>query len=265
MSDTTTDAAPVEPAEPAKIDFEKAEFAEPAGEHVACGLCKKAITTEYWQWMGKILCETCREVVRRTTDDARRSATFGKAFLLGGVVALGCGIGYAIFVGLTQIQFALVTIGIGWAVGRAIQRVTRGFGSRKHQVLAVALTYFASTMGYFPAIIKAFSESAHHDDASAPAATSPSSVPAIPDTAAPVEAPPRPQGAERPSLAASIVVVTALSVGLMLAAPFLEMSSGISGLLGLLIIFFGLQTAWRVSRGVSAPVTGPHKVSAAAS
>jgi hypothetical protein len=267
MSDTTPDGTPDGASEPAKIDFEKAEFAEPSGEHVQCGICQRSITTEYWQCLGKILCDTCREGVRRSSEDAASGASFGKALLLGGGVAFGCGIGYAIFVGLTQIQFALVTIGIGWMVGRSIQRITRGFGGQKHQVLAVALTYFASTMGYAPAIYKAITNSAQNSEHDAETSTA-TPAPAAPGTTAPTETPRSPERADPPASPSSggggpsLVIALVFLVGLMLAAPFLELSGGFSGIIGLLIIFFGLQTAWRVSRGVQANITGPHKVAA---
>jgi hypothetical protein len=267
MSDETP-ATAAGAAEPAPIDFERAEFAEPAREHVECGLCNRAIATEYWQYLGKILCGPCREGVSRSVADARRGATFGKAFLLAGGTALGCGIGYAIFVGLTNIHFALVTIGIGWAVGRVIQKVTRGFGSRRHQVLAVALTYFASSMGYFPAVVGALSKAGAPTEQTSegavpkPASTAPAAG------ADPGEAPPPPPPpSEAPSggsLAFTLVVGTVLVLGLTLAAPFFEISSGFSGVLGLLIIFFGLRTAWRVSKGLDGLVTGPHQIRGAA-
>jgi hypothetical protein len=47
-----------------------------------------------------------------------------------------------------------------------------------------------------------------------------------------------------------------------LAAPLLLLTEGFSGLLGALIIFFGLRTAWSVAKGVEASITGPHQVSA---
>jgi hypothetical protein len=272
-----TEVAKVEPEEAAaKIDFERADLGEQAGEHLACGLCTRVITTEYWQSVGKVLCEPCSELVRATAAAARRGATLGKAFLLGGAAALGCGIGYAIFVGLTQIQFALVTIGIGWAIGRSIQRVTRGFGGRKHQVLAVVLTYFASSMGYLPSVLKAFSNIAAEGSdqgaaaTTAPAAPAPSSAPTAAGTAAASEMPAPPPRETQPSapgglgLAASLVLAALFATLIMLAAPILEVSSGFSGLLGVLIIFFGLRTAWRVSKGVEATVTGPYKVAAPA-
>ena len=255
MSDPSSTAPE---AEPAKIDFERAEFAEPAAAHVACGLCKRAIGAAYFQYLGKILCDACREGVQRSIADARRGATLGKAILLGGGAALACGIGYAIFVGVTKIHFALVTIAIGWAVARVIQKVTRGFGGVRHQVLAVALTYFATSMGYLPAIFEGLSNAGHATEqtvAGAPGAA-----------AAPAPAPAEADGAKGgPGLLVSLAFLTAITTALTLAAPFLDLSSGFSGILGLLIIFFGLRTAWRVSKGVDAPITGPHALAPAGS
>ena len=271
MSDTTPETKAASAEDAAPIDFERAEFAEPAAEQLQCATCQQPIATEYWQCLGKILCDSCREGVERAASDARRGATMGRAVLVGGGAALACGIGYAVFVGVTHIHFALVTIGIGWAVGRAIQHVTRGFGSRKHQVLAVALTYFASSMGYYPAVLKAIGGSGSADKAAVVSTSAPSAQPssAQPSAGQPsaqeTPAPVKPSDSNPgggPGLAASLAIFIAFSVGIALAAPFLEITSGLSGLLGALIIFFGLRTAWRVAQGVEAPVTGPHKVTA---
>jgi hypothetical protein len=246
-----------------EIDFEHAEIAD-GGQGVACATCRQPIATEYWQFLDKILCEGCRDQVGRAESAARGGAALGKSLLRGGAVAFGCGVAYAIFVGVTSIQFALITIGIGWAVGTAIQKVTGGFGTRRHQVLAVALTYFASSMGYLPAIFKGLSQSAAtHQVEGAPASTataapSPTSAPADAPPAAPTPASaPREQGG---GVGFALLVLTVFSVVFMLAAPIIEITSGFSGILGALIIFFGLQTAWRTSRGVGARLTGPYRV-----
>lgn len=274
MNDPTPDAPP----EPAPLDFDRAEPASdkaaPAGpgpqrHGVACGLCGQEITTEYWQSLGKILCDTCRAAVEHTHAAAHGGGTFGKALLLGGGAALGCGIGYAVFVGVSQIQFALVTIGMGWAIGRVIHKTTRGFGGLRYQVLAVALTYFASTMGYLPAVLKGFSQLGNHAAQSAgaagPKAASTPSAPPSPSMAEPAAADPDPAAAPAPAggkhgFGVSLLIFTAFSGLVMLAAPFLELGEGFSGLLGLLIIFFGMRTAWRVSKGVAVVVTGPHRL-----
>jgi hypothetical protein len=257
---------PIEPnAEPAPIDFDRAEYEEPAAAHVQCGLCKGAITTQYWQTLGKILCADCREIVQKSADGAKKGATLGKAFLYGAGAALGCGIGYAVFVGLTSIQFALITVGIGYVVGRAILKATRGFGSRRHQVMAVVFTYFASSMGYFPAAVQAIREMASHaEQRGASSATAADPAPPSPGaTASPAGAPPVLEGTPdrpRPSLGVALLFTAGVTLFLILAAPFLEISNGISGILGLLIIFFGLRTAWRISKGVQPTITGPHQV-----
>jgi hypothetical protein len=273
--------APAEPAEasdapPAveKIDFDRAELDEPKDDHVECGLCKRTIHTEYWQALGKVLCASCRKAMEQTTANANGGAAFGKAFLYGGGAAIACGTGYAIFVGLSHIQFALVTIGIGWAVGTAIQKVTRGFGGRKHQILAVALTYFATTMSYFPGIVQELRDMSHgHAQSSGSSAPGPAGAPApAPVDNRPTTAPAKaPDAVETPEKSPSsmspgvaILLFVTFCTALMLAAPFLALSagSGASGLLGLLIIFFGLRMAWRISKGVQATITGPHRVSA---
>ncbi|MDI1475321.1 hypothetical protein [Polyangium sp. y55x31] len=221
--------APATPEAPAKLDFERAEFGEPATKHVQCGICESAITTAYYQLLDKVLCSSCRDGVQRSVEDARSGSAFGKAFLQAGAVAFGLGLVYALFVHLTHIQLALATIGIGLLVGRVVQRVTRGFGSTKHQVLAVVLTYLASAMGYLPVILGAFGKG----DA----------------------------GEQSLGLVGGLLYV-ALTAALTLAAPILDITSGFSGVLGALIIFFGLRTAWQASRGVGGPVaiSGPYQV-----
>jgi len=221
-------ATPEAPETPAKLDFERAEFGEPAARHVQCSACQSAITTAYYQILDKVLCGSCRDAVNRSSEDARSGAAFGKAFLLAGAVALGCGVVYALFVHFTRIQLALATIGIGFLVGRVVQSVTRGFGSTKHQVLAVVLTYLASAMGYLPSIVAAMNAG---DDG------------------------------QSLGLVGSILYVVFVSA-FTLAAPLLDITSGLSGVLGVLIIFFGLRTAWQVSRGLGGPVaiSGPYQV-----
>lgn len=273
MQDTEAAAARVEPETPASLDLEHAQFDEPARDHVACSFCERAITTEYWQFQGKILCEACRKGLGLAVHQGRAHATFAKAALFGGLTALGCGVGYAIFTGLTRIQFALVTIGIGIIVGRAIQRATRGFGGTRHQVLAVALTYAASAMSYTPSVYRALTSTSEHAEAGSGAALGGA------DAQAPAEAPAASMADARsdatsksaeesasktggPSVTLGLLILGAFTAAFSLAAPFLEISEGFSGLLGLLIIFFGLHAAWRAAAGVGGSITGPHQISA---
>ncbi|MDI3290158.1 hypothetical protein [Polyangium sp. 15x6] len=239
MTEATLDTKPAEPEAPAapeapaKLDFERAEFGEPAATHVQCGICASAITTAYYQLLDKVLCSSCRDGVQRSVEDARSGAAFGKAFLQAGAVAFGLGLVYALFVHFTHIQLALVTIGIGLLVGRTVQRVTRGFGSTRHQVLAVVLTYLGSAMGYLPVILAELNS-----------------------------------GDGESAAGALVFVIRFVVISLLtLAVPILDIANGISGVLGALIIFFGLRTAWQASRGVGGPVaiSGPYQVNASPS
>jgi hypothetical protein len=89
---------------------------------------------------------------------ANTGAAFGKAVLLGGLTAIGCGIGYAVFVSVTRMQLALITIGIAYVVASVVRKASGGFSGPRFQVLAVVLTYLASTMGYAPGLLTALRE-----------------------------------------------------------------------------------------------------------
>jgi hypothetical protein len=182
-------------------------------------------------------------------------APFAPALVAGTAVAFACGVGYAILAWLTHLLLSLATIGIGWAVGSTIRRVTRGHGRRRHQVLAVALTYCASSMGYLPSVASGLADEVQRANQVAPAASTlpaASTPSAAPASGAPEQTSP-PSGTEpsEPSglgliigLAASAVVIGVLT----LAGPLLDLANGFGALVGLVIMLFGLRAAWRTSQ-----------------
>jgi hypothetical protein len=249
------------------MQFDHAQFETSAPKGITCHVCTQSIPHRYWQFAGQPTCETCRDGVLRAVADAGTSGAFGRAALRAGLVALACGVGYAIFVGVTNIELALLTIGIGFLVGNAVQKVTRGFGTRRYQVLAVALTYLAVTMGYAVPVVRGLRQAATHetrDHSAPPPATSGSIPPAAepvppeaPDAPATSSAPAPPK--ERPGLG-TVFFALAVVVVLCLLAPFLGLTQGAGGLLSLAIIAFALHEAWRRSRGITPEFTGPHTV-----
>ncbi len=132
------------------------------------------------------------------------------------------------FVQVSSIQMSLLTIGIGYLVARVIRQASRGFSGRKFQVLAVVLTYVAATMGYLPAILKGLQSATASGGPMSPIAT---------------------------------VVSFVYLGGVMLAAPFLELTEAP---MGVIIIGIGLYEAWRLSRSVEVVFEGPFRVSPAA-
>jgi hypothetical protein len=175
----------------------------------------------------------------------------GKAVLSGGLMALACGVGYAVFVAVTKYQLALLTIGIGILVANAVRKASRGVGGTRFQVLAVVLTYLASAMGYFPAVWRGAAEGAEHAKSQAASGESRATGSST-DTAA------SGGSTEKTSLSEVVGAVAMLLVLLLaytLAAPFLA-----KDVLGLLIVGFGLWEAWRRSRASPLVIEGPFRV-----
>ncbi|MBI5517858.1 MAG: hypothetical protein HY909_29070 [Deltaproteobacteria bacterium] len=246
-----------EPQEPLSFDRADFEGATPVG--MPCAVCGGVARDEYFQFEGRPACGTCREAIDRSVAQAAKPGTFLHAAARAGAVALLCGAVYAAFVGVTHTELALLTLGIGYLVGRSIQGITRGFGTLRYQLLAVLLTYLASTMGYAVPIVRGLRQvqESHQTSPAGPAAPTaePSPRPSVPPSRAPAGA----STEEAPS-PARVVLSGVLLLGLCLVAPFLMVSQGLGGVLSLIIIAVALHEAWRRARGVQPVFTGPHKV-----
>jgi len=255
------------------LSFDKASYASspgPGGSEgasIPCNQCKRPLGQQYWKLQKFLLCDGCKQGVSASLAQSQSASSFAKALVQGGLVALACGVGYAIFVAVTKIQLALVTIGIAFVIAKVVRKASSGLSGRKFQVLAVVLTYVASTMGYAPGILAAVSDSADKHHVAAPAAGAPAAAPGVAPSAAPAsdgsgaaqgagEA-----GANKPVGAMELVLAFAMLVGIMLAAPFLEITEAP---IGVLIVLFGLWEAWKLSRGVSLVIEGPFRVAPAA-
>jgi len=248
-----------------ELQFDKATYASgDAGGAVPCGQCKQPLRGHYWKLQKFMLCEGCKTGIQASLDKSQSASSFGKALLQGGLVALGCGIGYAIFVGVTNIQFALITIGIGYLVAKTVRRASGGLSGRKFQVLAVVLTYLGSTMGYAPGIFNAIKDSGDKHQV-AGAASGVAAAPSAPSASAPVTATGEPgtisttaaPEANKPVGVGQLLLAIAMLVGIMLAAPFLEITEAP---IGVLIVLFGLWEAWKLSKGVNVVIEGPFRV-----
>jgi len=140
------------------IDFERAEYGPNQATTAPCTSCKRPIEGLYWKFRSGPVCKSCRDRIEAAVAHATSGASLGRAAIEGGGVALACGVGYAVFAAVSHIQLALVTIGIGFVVAKVVRRASGGVGGTRFQILAVALTYVASTMGYLPPIWNAFEE-----------------------------------------------------------------------------------------------------------
>jgi hypothetical protein len=174
---------------------------------------------------------------------ARKSVMYG----LGAAVA-GSAL-YGIVMLATGAEFALLSILVGLMVGKAMIHGSGGRGGRKLQIVAVLLTYGSITTGYVPSILKGLYQKPLKTEASSKAAS-----PARVRTEAFVK---KPIGKV---MAAAVFL--AFIIGLALVSPFLMITQGISGIIGIAIIFFGLQQAWNKTKADGRILMGPYPASA---
>jgi hypothetical protein len=134
------------------LQFDRVE--QPAGA-TACSACQGALVGAYFQANGQVLCQTCAENVRQLFAEKD-----GGFLRLMRAVALGIGggiAGGAVYVGVLKfahINAALVTILIGWLVGKGVRNGSGARGGVGYQILAVAITYFIIGLSFtFVAIL----------------------------------------------------------------------------------------------------------------
>jgi len=244
---------------PEELQFEHAvpvAGAAPAiSEHKICIPCRTAITDQYFHAQGQVVCPACAGRIE-AGQQAPPAVSLLKAALYGGGAAFAGAALYALVAIITGLQIGLLAILVGIMVGRAIRHGSGGLGGRPQQILAVALTYFAITTSYIPVFI--------YDLAKHPPKTAQNGAKAVPPAAqskadavpAPTDAGLKPSQGPRPKM--SFIVALGFILLLALAAPFLSLTSGFSGLLTIVIIFFGLQRAWHLTGRTEILIAGPY-------
>jgi len=233
------------PASPVEdLQFQHAEYAT-APPRVACAYCKTDAGESYYRVGGAVACQACTARLRDLQIRPDRKIFWLRAAPWGLGAAIGGSIIFAL-ISLTGFQFALVAILVGFMVGKAIRRATRGRSSRACQVLAVILTYGAITTSYLPFFIAGAVKQMDKKVKSKPAAAA-APVPTIKHM--------------KMSLGVAFLAMIAgvlLLVGISLVMPFLIIAHApLSGLINLAIIFIGLRKAWLLTAPYSAPIAGP--------
>lgn len=234
-----------------------------AGALFACANCSKPILSTYYDVAGRKICAECRTQLGRLTEKPVGAGPLVKAGLFGlcaGIV--GAAIYYAV-IAITGWEIGIVAILIGYMVGYAV-RAGAGGGSRRFQVMAVALTYAAVAMAYAPLAIRGAMEARRKEAASVGLSTGKNqaaSDPAASDPAAPDPA--SSEAASKPPRrpARSPLIALVLLAGIIIALPVLAIIGSLpSGLISAAIIFFGMQQAWKMTGAPSIEITGPYRV-----
>lgn len=222
--------------------FSTLETSSPGGAF--CKACRQAVTRSFYRYGNEILCGRCADRLKREMPQDSH-ASFVRA-LLGGVVGFAIGLAlYAGFVIATGISIGYIALAVGFIVGKAMMVASGGVGGRRYQIAALLFTYAAVSMASIPITIHymrkqappaptAQQQTATQDDSVA--GTSQSAPPATNNGTRPVQ---------KMSFGKALGVLSLIG----LASPFLELSEGFSGFIGLIILFVGLQFAWKMTAG----------------
>lgn len=183
-----------------------------------CQWCQQPVGATYYRVNGAVACPSCAEKMRG--EPAVDHTAFVRALTFGiGAAVVGL-IGYALVAILLQgWVISYMSIGVGWIIGTAMMKGSNGAGGRRYQIVAALLTYAAVSMAAIPIWI----HFAHRD------------------------------------VTLSFVVnrLGRLMV-LGLASPFTELAGNLFwGLMGLLILFFGMRIAWKMTAGRELGISGP--------
>ena len=202
------------------MDFTQAQFEGGTPSTAQCAACKVSLTGQYWTAGPLTVCGNCAEQVRSGPPPGGTLVRTFKAVVFGCGAGLLGATGYGLVIHYAKVELALVTILIGWMVGRSVRIGSEHRGGRGYQVLGALLTYVWCMMAYVPDVVEGLGN-----------ATDP--VPTV------------------------VAVLVAPFIAL--ALPF----TGAMGILGTLILAFGVWRGWREPARVEIPVAGPFELGAA--
>jgi hypothetical protein len=239
-----------EPSPADEIQFDRADFAQPP-EGPLCGVCARSLQGYYFELNGKMVCESCRYEVETAFQQRGGPGGFLKAAFAGLGAAVAGSILYYAVREITGLEIGLISILVGWGVGKSVRWGSQAKGGWAYQSLAIFLTYMAIVSTYLPAIFQAIG---HRQSQGKTAVTAPAQAGGTAAAPAPAQPP-------RKSITFGEALMGVGAILLLAAAmPFLM---GARNLIGLLIIGFGLWEAWKLNRRTDLSISGPFQVAAA--
>jgi hypothetical protein len=224
--------------------FGTAEYVgSPGADH--CQFCHQPIAGNYYRANGAMACPGCAEKMRGELAKDTHSA-YVRAILFGvGAAILGM-ILYATFAIVTGIVIGYAALAVGWLVGKAMITGSNGVGGRRYQIAAVLLTYAAVSSAAIPVWIHYAGEHQHSQQKQQAAPPEDGS-----DSGGQEQ---QPTARTRPNFVSALGTLLLLG----LASPFLEFGSNpLGALIGLVILFVGMQFAWKMTGAKPLEVFGP--------
>ena len=236
--------------------FGTAEYKTASGPD-RCKSCQQELSGAYFRINGLLACEKCtRQLQAQTPKDSHAAYVRGILFGVGGAIA-GL-ILYSAFGIATGIRLGYIALAVGWLVGTAIKKGSNGIGGRRYQIAAVALTYAAVSLSAIPVGIYYILKEKNPAKISHPTSSSSAPNTTEPGSASSQDDPP----ASGQTSAQSVASAAGALLFAGLASPFLELAEGLSGLIGLVIIFVGIRIAWKMTGAPRLDILGPFQASA---
>jgi hypothetical protein len=134
------------------LQFDHAELKTDAAQRPVCKACNLEIGTSYFTINGHMICPRCKDQFQEKLERGSGVGGFLLAALLGtGAAILGAAVWYAV-VKLTNMQWSIIAIAIGFLVGTAVKKGSGGRGGWIYQGLAMFLTYSAIAIAVLPYI-----------------------------------------------------------------------------------------------------------------
>ena len=241
--------------------FATAEYSGRSGD-VTCKSCAQKISGTFYRVNGAPVCAECTQRLQQTMpQDSHQTFVRGVLFGAGAAVA-GFAI-YVVFAIATGLVAGIVSLAVGYLVGKAIERGSGGVGGRRYQIAAALLTYMAVSLAAVPIALSVHmkhNSAQQQAQAAAPAAapeatpaSASASAPAIPAAAATAPATPAAASAPKAGFAKAVGLLALLG----LASPFLDLADPVHGIIGLIILLVGIRIAWRLTAAKPLHISGP--------
>ena len=225
---------------------------------IPCASCGTVMLDEYYSIGDKPVCAGCRTSFEKVRASSRTTKAFGKAFAFGLGAALAGAVVYYAVIALFELEIGIVAILIGWMVGQAMLKALRGSGSRRYQVLAAVLTYFAVGVAYLPLAFNSKNQESAATQQDPTAVAPQQGQPATSPSAATATSPDSTSGSD--SSGGSLILGIGALVAFAFALPAMMAFSSGGGVLSALIIAIGMHQAWRMTGTSGLTVAGPFRV-----
>jgi hypothetical protein len=215
----------------------------------SCTACHTHIADVYYDVNGHTFCEKCRVLALNAaeTPGGIGPLLLAGLFGFGGAIA-GAVVYYAVLA--MGFEIGIIAILCGYLVGYMVRKGAGTRGGRRFQVMAVLLTYLSIAMAWAPIFVKEIRAGNTQESAVAGKAAGGT-------TTVSSEKPADAKEVTTSGLVRAVGVLLGLFIALPLIAAFGSMPSG---LISLVIMFFGMARAWRMTAAPQFVVSGPYRV-----